>query len=94
MPIDLIPHDIEKLTRALARAEVHPLLAEIIIEQHETTVAMQKLINELMTHQGQIIKALPLINEMLKGHGDKLKAIENKYGDPYKDLVKNEKFDG
>lgn len=87
MAIDVIPHDIEKLTRALHKAEVHPLLAEIIIEQHETTVAIQKLINELMTHQSGIIHALPMINQLLKGHGAKLAEIEKKFSDPYKDLI-------
>lgn len=92
--VDLITLDQEKIARTLSAAGVHPKVAELFIELHETQRAMNQLVNELMTHQAGIIQALPMINHMLKGHGERLKAIDAKFSDPYKDLVKKEDFDG
>jgi len=92
--VDLISLDQEKIARVLSKHGVHPQVAELFIELHETQRAMNQLVNELMTHQSGIIAALPMINQLLKGHGEQLKAIDRKFSDNTLDLIKGEKFDG
>lgn len=92
--VDLITLDQEKIARTLSAAGVHPKVAELFIELHETQRAMQQLINELMRHQAGIIQALPMMNELLKSHSAGLKRIEAKFTDTTSDLVKGEHYDG
>lgn len=94
MPIQVINNDVEKLARALSKAEIHPMLAECIIEMHESQVALQKLVNELMTHNAKLLQAVQVLSNGFKVHNESLQKIERKFGDQHRDLIKDEKFDG
>lgn len=88
--IDLVSLDHERLIRTLTKAGVDPRVVDIFAEMHDTTVAMQKAVNEILSQQGKVIEALTVINKGFGVYSKKLAAIEKKYGDPHKDLVSHQ----
>lgn len=92
--VDLINLDVETIYQKLIKAELPKPLVEVIIEIHETQRATQQLLNELIDQQRKMFDALKVVNLGFGKYAERLKHIEKKFGDPNKDIVNSEKFDG
>jgi hypothetical protein len=82
--VALVTLDVEVIVRKLSKAEVHPDVIEVFVELHETQRALEKLVNELMTHQAALLDATKLLNAGFKDHKRHLEKIEKKFqGDDF-----------
>lgn len=85
--IDVTSGPLEDIVRKLRRAEAHPFVVEIIVEQHEQIITLQRAVNELLTQMTGLVQALSLMNAGFKQHGQMLNNIAARYSDPHKEMV-------
>lgn len=93
--LDIVTLDREKLVRKLTAAGVDPRVIEIFDEMHDTQRTMQKLLEDLMQQQGQMLQALSLMNVGFKKYAERLQGLEKKYGtSAVTDILKEEHHGG
>lgn len=86
--VDLITTDVEKIYQLLKTYDFPPKVIEFFIEQHETQRQLQNAVNAYAEQMSKMIAALSLLHQGFGMYKDRLQAIEGKFSDPYKDMVK------
>lgn len=88
--IDLVNDTTEEIYQKLRRAEVHPLVAEVIVQIHEQQLELQRATNDLVTLYSDMLNALKLSHQLHKQHTDRVNKLIGKYSDQDRDLIKSE----
>lgn len=75
----LVTLDQEKIKRICQARGVDPVVTDLLLEMHDTTKTMERVVNEYAGQVGKIIEALALVNKGFQSYSSQLEQIKKRY---------------